>query len=260
MASRLSKAFQDASSPLLSVFSTAGFPEKEDTLVIAERLEQAGVEMLEIGFPFSDPVADGPTIQAASQKALAQGMSLQVLFSQLKELRPRVQIPALLMGYVNPVWQYGVERFVASCSECGIDGVILPDLPPEVFVEDYAEMFSSAGLAVVLLVTPQTSLERMRFIDEVSTGFVYAVSSFGVTGSQLELSSQQQDYFSRLQAAELSNPLMVGFGIQDKASFEVCTKYADGAIVGSGFLRWIEEHGTSVEALTEFVEHIRGTG
>jgi|SRR5690606_3704824 len=222
---------------ILSIYFTAGYPTLDSTLDIAEALEHAGADFLEIGFPYSDPVADGPVIQHSSEVALRNGMTLSYLFEQLKDLRRRVSIPVLLMGYVNPVLQYGVERFCQSCRDAGVDGIIVPDLPMYEYEELYKPVFEANGLSNIFLVTPQTDEERIRKIDGLTTGFIYLLSSSSTTGKNLSVSETTEAYFSRIKAMGLRNPVVVGFGISDHGAFVRATDYADGAIVGSAFVR-----------------------
>src|SRR6476661_6295623 len=238
---RLQSLFETRKEPLLSIYFTAGFPELNATIAIAEALEKAGADFLEIGFPYSDPLADGPVIQNSSQKALENGMTLKVLFEQLRELRQRVSIPVLLMGYVNPVMQYGVEAFCKSCQEVGIDGVIVPDLPMYQYEELYKDCFLQHGLSNIFLVTPQTAEERIRKIDQLSNGFIYLLSSSSTTGKDLNVSATIENYFSRIQQMNLKNPTMIGFGISDNKSFHKAATYTRGAIVGSAFVRLLNE-------------------
>lgn len=256
---RLAQAFAQAEQKLLSIFFTAGYPNLDDTVSIAQALEESGADMLEIGIPFSDPLADGPTIQASSEQALANGMTLATLFDQLEMLRPAVSIPVLLMGYLNPILQYGVEAFCERCAEVGVDGVILPDLPLPLYLKSYKDTFERHGLKVVWLVTPRTSDERMREIDGHATGFLYVVSSFAVTGNQLAVDQQKQDYFARVHALDLQSPLMVGFGIYDAESFARSTALADGGIIGSAFLKAIADVPSEQmnETIKAFIAGIR---
>ncbi|MXV15899.1 tryptophan synthase subunit alpha [Hufsiella ginkgonis] len=234
---RLNQLFDTKKEPILSIYFTAGYPELNATLDIAEALEKAGADFLEIGFPYSDPVADGPVIQESSQRALNNGMTLNVLFDQLKDLRKRVSIPVLLMGYVNPVLQYGVERFCAAAAEAGVDGVIVPDLPMYEYEELYRDCFGKHGLSNVFLVTPQTAEARIRKIDELTNGFIYLLSSSATTGKNLDVSVTTESYFSRIRDMELKNPAMIGFGISDHRSFQKAAQYTRGAIVGSAFVK-----------------------
>lgn len=241
----------------LSIYYTAGYPQLEDTLMLAKSLEEAGADFLEIGFPYSDPVADGPVIQHSSEVSLKNGMTLEKLFDQLKDLRKHVQLPVLLMGYVNPLLQYGVERFCASCAAVGVDGVIVPDLPMYEYEEQYQEIFKKHNVSNIFLITPQTTDERIRKIDELSTGFIYMVSSYATTGKNLTVSDQTTQYFKRVQALKLQSPLVVGFGIADKESFDHALNYADAAIVGSAFVRLLGEADYR-DRLPSFIESIKG--
>lgn len=253
---RLKLLFEQKKGPILSIYYTAGYPELDNTLDIAEALEKAGVDFLEIGFPYSDPVADGPVIQNSSEKALENGMTLKVLFDQLKNLRQRVSIPILLMGYVNPLLQYGVQNFCKAASEAGVDGVIVPDLPMYEYEELYRTTFEKYGLSNIFLITPQTSEERIRKIDSLTNGFIYMVSSAATTGKNLSLSDTTETYFSRIKAMNLKNPLIIGFGISDKPSFQKAAKFANGAIVGSAFVKFLEQPDAK-NRIKEFVETIR---
>lgn len=241
----------------LSVYFTAGYPQLEDTLPIAEALQKAGVDFLEIGFPYSDPVADGPVIQHSSEVALQNGMTLKHLFGQLSTLRERVQLPTYLMGYFNPVLQYGVEKFCQDCQRCGIDGVILPDLPFDDYETLYLPTFQKYGIKPVFLITPQTTEERIRAIDRLSEGFIYVLSAAATTGKQLEVSEDTSAYFSRIAAMGLRNPLVIGFGISDHKTFEKATTYAEGAIVGSAFVKLLKEPDYASK-IPDFIKQIKG--
>ncbi len=253
---RLQELFQKKDKNILSVYYTAGYPCIEDTISIAESLEDAGVDFLEIGFPYSDPVADGPVIQQSSQKALHDGMTLEVLFGQLRQLRARVSIPVLLMGYVNPVLQYGIERFCKDCASVGVDGTIIPDLPMQEYEELYQDIFARNNLSNVFLVTPQTSDERIHKIDNLTTGFIYMLSSSATTGKNLEVGDTTEAYFSRIAGMNLKNPRIIGFGISDKLSFAKAAQYANGAIVGSAFVKVLGEPGY-MDKIPKFVKSIR---
>jgi tryptophan synthase alpha chain len=237
---RINQLFQEKNKNILSIYYTAGYPNLHDTLTIARELESAGADMLEIGFPYSDPVADGPVIQASSKKALDNGMDLKLLFEQLKDLRKYVKIPVLLMGYVNPLLQFGVEHFCKACAEVGVDGLIVPDLPMVEYEEFYKETFQQYGISNIFLITPQTTLERIHKIDALTNGFIYMVSSSATTGKNLSLSQVTEDYFSRVAGMELKNPAVIGFGISDQASFDKACQYAKGAIIGTAFVKAIE--------------------
>lgn len=240
---------------LLSIYFTAGYPNLEDTLPILKELETNGVDMVEIGLPFSDPLADGPTIQASSTRALQNGMTTQKLFAQLEGVREHISIPLIIMGYFNPVLHYGVENFCKKCQEVGIDGLILPDLPLAAYNEQYRFIFEKYGLAVIFLITPQTSDARIRELDTASKGFIYMVSSASVTGSKQGFGATQTSYFNRIAAMNLKNPQIVGFGINNQETFQAATKYAKGAIIGSAFIKMISEKGIS--GISSFVKSIR---
>ena len=241
---------------LLSIYFTAGYPNIDDTVSIIQNLEQSGVDMIEVGLPFSDPLADGPTIQASSTAALKNGMTTEKLFKQLEDIRQSVSIPLIIMGYFNPVLQYGVEAFCKKCQEIGIDGLILPDLPADVYDEDYKATFEKYGLINVFLITPQTSDERIRYIDSISNGFIYMVSSASTTGAQSGFGEAQTNYFDRIAKMNLNNPQIVGFGISNNDTFTQATTHTRGAIIGSAFIKYISENG--INELNNFVNSILG--
>jgi len=243
---RINQLFKEKKNNILSIYYTAGYPELDDTIAIAEALEKAGADMLEIGFPYSDPVADGPTIQASSKQSLDSGMDLNLLFTQLKDLRKRVTIPVLLMGYVNPVLQYGVERFCKACAEVGVDGCIVPDLPMAEYEEFYKDIFLENGLSNIFLVTPQTSVSRIHKIDSLSNGFIYLLSASATTGKNLEVSDTTTTYFSRIAEMKLNNPTMIGFGISSRETFDKACKYANGGIIGTAFVKSL--HAGTIDA------------
>ena len=241
---------------LLSIYFTAGYPNIDDTVSIIQNLEQSGVDMIEIGLPFSDPLADGPTIQASSTAALKNGMTTKKLFEQLKDIRKSVSIPLIIMGYFNPVLQYGVKAFCKKCQEIGIDGLILPDLPADIYDEEYKAIFEKCGLINVFLITPQTSDERIRYIDSISNGFIYMVSSASTTGAQSGFGVAQTNYFERISKMNLNNPQIVGFGISNNDTFTQATTHTKGAIIGSAFIKYISENG--INELNDFVNPILG--
>ena len=243
---------------LLSIYFSAGFPELADTVEIIEQLQESGVDMIEIGLPFSDPLADGPTIQESSTAALENGMTTEILFEQLRNIRQNVEVPLLIMGYFNPMMQYGIEAFCKKCEETGIDGLIIPDLPVDVYHQQYRETFEKYNLVNVFLITPQTSDERIRFIDEISEGFIYMVSSASTTGAKNTFGSEQDDYFERISAMNLKSPQIVGFGISNQETFDQATQKSSGAIIGSAFVKFIESNG--VGQIPRFIESIKGTG
>lgn len=258
MKNRITELFQNkGDQKVLSIFFTAGYPQLDDTSAIIEALEEAGADMLEIGIPFSDPIADGPTIQHSSEVALENGMSLSLLFEQLANIREKVTIPLLLMGYLNPVMQYGVEAFCRKASEVGIDGVILPDLPIEEYVESYKSLFEAHNLSNILLITPQTSDARIDFIDGHTKGFIYVVSDNSTTGKVKEVSNTQKAYFQRIADKKLTNPLVIGFGIKDHESFSRACRFADGAIIGSAFIKALKESQDMKETIKSFVHDIK---
>ena len=239
---------------LLSIYFSAGYPNLDDTVTIIQDLEKSGVDMIEIGLPFSDPLAYGPTIQESSTQALHNGMTTKLLFEQLATIRQTVKIPLIIMGYFNPMLQYGVEEFCQKCADIGIDGLIIPDLPVDIYAENYKAIFEKYGLINVFLITPQTSEERIRFIDSVSNGFIYMVSSASVTGSQSGFGNTQEAYFKRISDMNLKNPQIVGFGINNRETFTQATQYAKGAIIGSAFIKNLTKNG--VGSIGEFVGDI----
>ena len=233
---------------LLSIYFTAGYPNLNDTASIIEELEKNGVDMIEIGLPFSDPLADGPTIQASSTTALNSGMTTDLLFEQLKKIRQTVKIPLLIMGYFNPMYQYGIEKFCQKCNEIGIDGLIIPDLPLKEYEEQYKSVFESNNLKNIFLITPQTSPERIVQIDTISDSFIYMVSSASVTGSSDGFGENEASYFERISALNLKNPQIIGFGINSKEIFQKAIKHQKGAIIGSAFVTFLKNNPiTSIE-------------
>lgn len=253
----IQQLFKQKSSGILSVFMTAGFPQLNDTQTIIEQLQNCGVDMVEIGMPFSDPLADGLTIQQSSQQALQNGMNVDLLFEQLKDIRTKIHIPLLLMGYYNPVLQYGIERFCQQCQALGIDGLILPDLPLLEYQTQCHPIFERYGLSNIFLVTPQTATERIQQIDALSNGFIYAVSSSGITGNTDNFDDTQISYFKKLKALQLQNPIVVGFGIHNKTTFDTVCQHLNGAIVGSAFIRAIANAPNLTETIEAFVARIK---
>ena len=240
---------------LLSIYFTAGYPKLDDTVPIIQELERAGVDMIEIGLPFSDPLADGPTIQKSSTAALENGMHTELLFEQLKDIRKSVSIPLIVMGYFNPMLQYGVEAFCRRCFEIGIDGIIMPDLPLDVYKEAYEAIYKKYNLINVFLITPQTSEERIRAIDNASDGFIYMVSSASTTGAKDGFGEEQQEYFQRIAKLNLNNPQIVGFGISNASTFQAATAKSKGAIIGSAFIKHLTENG--IGKIENFIKTIR---
>jgi len=230
---------------LLSIYFTAGYPNINDTVAIIQELEKSGVDMIEIGLPFSDPLADGPTIQASSTVALHNGMTTELLFEQLKNIRATVKIPLLIMGYFNPMYQYGIAAFCKKCNEIGVDGLIIPDLPLKEYQEQYKEVFELNNLKNIFLITPQTSNERIQEIDSVSDSFIYMVSSTSVTGSSVGFGKKESDYFERIAALNLKNLQIIGFGINSKETFHKAIQHQKGAIIGSDFVNFITSNKIS---------------
>lgn len=252
---RIDKVFSDQKD-ILNVYYTAGYPELEDTVRIAKSLQDAGVDMLEIGIPFSDPVADGPTIQESSLVALKNEMTLAELFDQLGDLRMEVKLPVLLMGYINPIFQFGIEQFCEACEKVEIDGLILPDLPIDEYLEKYQELFASHGLHNIFLISPNTKPDRIQLIDQESSGFIYMVSSSSITGAKKGIADEQVAYFNRIMEMGLRNPTLIGFGISNAETFKKACEYADGAIIGSAFINQLKEDASD-EAIVEFVKNIK---
>ena len=240
---------------LLSIYFTAGFPQIEDTVPILEQLQEADVDMIELGLPFSDPLADGPTIQESSTQALRNGMTTDKLFTQLEGIRARIHVPLIVMGYFNPMMQYGVERFCKRCQEVGIDGLIIPDLPADVYHTQYQSLFQQYGLLNMFLITPQTPDERIRYIDQVSEGFIYMVSSAATTGAQGSFGDTQQHYFQRIADMKLQSKLLVGFGISNAETYQSAVAHSQGAIIGSAFIKHLEANGN--QSVQAFVKTIR---
>ncbi|MCU4163396.1 tryptophan synthase subunit alpha [Carboxylicivirga caseinilyticus] len=255
---RIQKLLQEKKK-IFSAYYTAGHPQLEDTLPILEALQEAGTDLVEVGMPFSDPLADGPTIQKSSEEALENGMSIKKLFEQIKEMRKTIDMPIVLMGYFNPVFKYGVEAFVAKCKEVGVDGVILPDLPFDEYKDKYQQLFEDANISNIFLITPQTPDERIKLIDANSNGFIYMVSSAAVTGAKSGLSDQQLTYFNRVNNLGLKTPRIIGFGISNKETFTTACQYASGAIVGSAFVKLLAEKGADKTAINDFVKSIKDT-
>ena len=246
--SRIKSLFEKKSKRVLNVYCTAGYPQLESTLPVMKSLQSAGADLIELGMPYSDPLADGPVIQQSSATALANGMTIATLFAQLKNFRQDIQVPVILMGYLNPVLQYGFEKFCADAAEAGIDGLILPDLPEYEFETLYGPVIKKYGLDFIFLVTPETTEERVKKLDRLSSGFLYAVSSSSTTGSDKQMNSVEA-YLKRLQSYGLKNPVLVGFGVKDKASFDAACAYANGAIIGSAYIRSLE-NVTDIQSAT----------
>lgn len=259
MENRLRTLFKKKSKNILSIFYTAGFPTHKDTVAIAQYLEAAGADIIEIGIPFSDPVADGPTIQASNKVALDDGMTLPLLLEQVKEIRKQVKLPIVLMGYLNPVMQYGVERFITDAKAAGADGLILPDLPLAEFQMHYQAKMVAEDLCMSFLISPTTSEERIYKIDAASTGFVYAVSASSTTGAKGDFQPEQLAYFEKLSKLKMQNPHLIGFGIHDHQTFAKACEYGAGAIVGSAFISMLEKSTDLEKDIKNFVTNLKNT-
>jgi tryptophan synthase alpha chain len=255
---RIDQLFLQKNKNVLSVYFTAGHPELNSTVIILDELQASGADMVEIGMPFSDPLADGPVIQDSSSKALKNGMSIKQLFEQLDDVRQKIQIPLLLMGYINPVIQYGIEKFCKKCKEIGIDGVILPDLPLDEYQREFKKYFEENDIRFIFLITPQSSDERIRLIDSLSKGFIYMVSSSSTTGAKGVIADNQVDYFKRIQSMNLKNPLVIGFGISNRETFEHACNYSRGAIIGSAFVKMLNDTKDWKSGVRDFVRQIKG--
>ena len=255
---KIDRLFQSGKKDILSIFFTAGFPHLNDTVEIIKTLDKKGVDLIEIGVPFSDPMADGPVIQHSNQVALANGMSQKVLVEQLKDIRKETDIPLIFMGYINPTLQYGFENLCKKAVEIGIDGFIIPDIPLDVYQKEYAEIIKKYDLRFILLVTPETPEERVRLIDEVSSGFVYMVSSASTTGAQQNFNETKQAYFKKIENMNLKNPTLVGFGVSNKETFDAAAAHSRGCIIGSAFVRALEENPTIEAAAESLISKVRG--
>lgn len=250
---RINELFSRKDKGILSVYFCAGFPLPEGTADTVRTLQEKGIDLIEIGIPFSDPMADGPVIQHAATRALRGGMTLRRLFGQLEDIRRDVHIPLILMGYLNPIMQYGFEAFCRQCRDTGIDGVIIPDLPFKDYMEEYRAVAERYDVKVIMLITPETSEERIRLIDAHTDGFIYMVSSAAITGAQKDFNEQKQAYFRRIAAMQLRNPRMIGFGISNKQTFESASAHAAGAIIGSKFVTLLEECGGDAARATDLL-------
>lgn len=255
--SRLEKLFSQKKSGVLNVYCTAGYPRLDSTVEVMKALQENGADIIELGMPYSDPLADGPVIQASSAVALKNGMTISVLFEQLASFRSQVQVPVILMGYLNPLLQYGFERFCREAAAVGIDGLIIPDIPMAAFAKEYKGILEQYGLDFIFLVTPETSEERVRELDRLSSGFLYAVSSSSVTGSSTNMNGVTA-YLQRLQSLGLKNPVLVGFGISDKQSFQQVAAHAQGAIIGSAYIRALGQGEDVNTATRTFLQGVLG--
>lgn len=255
---KLDKIFKQKQHNILNIFCTAGFPAKDSLFQVLPALQQHGADIIEVGIPYSDPIADGPVIQQSNMQALANGMTIELLFEQLNHLKEKMNIPVILMGYLNPVLQYGIERFCQDAASAGISGIILPDLPMHEYEHLYKPLFKKHNLHFIFLISPQTSEERIKKADKLSSGFLYAVSSSATTGSD-NVSGNQEVYFNKIKNMKLINPILIGFGIKDKYSFDTANKYAAGAIIGSAFIKAIA-HSSDINRDTAlFIQGIKNT-
>ncbi len=253
---RIDHLFKTKKSNILSVYFTAGFPALQDTVPIIQSLEKNGVDLIEIGMPFSDPLADGPVIQKSSEIALQNGMSIKLLFEQLQDIRKQVSIPLILMGCINPILHYGINKFCREATEIGIDGMIIPDLPFDLYLDEYETIFTQYQLHNIFLITPQTSTERLKRIVQHSHGFLYMVSSAATTGAKTNISAMQIQYFKRIQQMKLPLPKLIGFGISNRETFDHACQYAEGTIIGSAFIKALENEGSIDKKIQEFINTI----
>jgi tryptophan synthase alpha chain len=254
---RITTLFNSGKKDILSVYFTAGYPSLNDTFRTITELEKRGVDLVEIGIPFSDPIADGPVIQRSGSKALTNGMTLKLLFEQLKEIREYANVPLVLMGYINPILRMGMEKFLEYAVSTGIDGVIIPDLPPEEYIEKYKEQFEKADIFNNFLITPQTPDDRLKQIDDWSKGFLYMVSSAATTGTRDSFDEKQLDYFKRICDLNMKTPRLIGFGVSNHTTFEQACRFSNGAIIGSAFIEALGENGTLAQKVSSFLETIR---
>ncbi len=254
---RIDTLFQNKKHNIISIYFTAGYPNLNDTETIVTELEKAGTDLIEIGFPFSDPVADGPVIQQSSEQALKNGMTVKLLFKQLKYIRQKVQIPLVLMGYINPVIKYGIKKFCHDAAQIGIDALILPDLPIEMYLKEYKSIFQQYNLHYIPLIPPQTSDLRIKMIDEACSGFIYLVSSSSTTGTKATQDIVLEEFTKRIKKQEPKNPQLIGFGIKDKESFENVCKYSSGGIIGTAFIQTLAKEGNLIENIHEFIRSLK---
>jgi tryptophan synthase alpha chain len=255
--SKLELVFKEKSKRVLNVYCTAGYPSLDCTMKVMESLQKNGADIIELGMPYSDPLADGEVIQVSSIKALANGMNIAVLFDQIKDMRKSISIPVILMGYMNPILQYGFENFCKKAKEVGVDGLILPDLPLFEFEQSYGKIITENNLDFIFLVTPESPVDRIRKLDSLSNGFLYAVSSSATTGKDKDFNLVAQ-YLQKLQAMQLKNPILVGFGIKDKATFDAATVHTQGAIIGSAYIQQLTKGGDIETTTSQFLNSVLG--
>lgn len=254
---RIEKMFNNKKNNILSIYFTAGYPELNDMPEIISELDKSGVDMIEIGMPFSDPVADGPVIQRSSEKALKNGMTLNLLFEQLARVREITDIPLILMGYINPIYKYGIENFLHKCSETGIDGTIIPDLPVEEYIHSYESLFNKNKILNIFLVSPQSPEDRIIYLDRIAKGFLYIVSTSATTGGTNIFDDSQVAYFRKFDDLNLKTPRLIGFGISNKMTYDQACRYSNGVIIGSAFIRSLDQNGSFPEKIKAFVKKIR---
>jgi tryptophan synthase alpha chain len=254
---RIHYLFNTKQDRVLSIYFTAGFPRLEDTIPVMEAIQAGGADIIEIGIPYSDPIADGPTIQDSNTIALDNGMSMKKLFEQLKGFRAKIHMPVVLMGYLNPIMQFGMEEFCRKCKEVGIDGLILPDLPMQQYLDEFKSLFDSYGLVNTFLISPQTSEKRIREIDENTDGFIYMVSSHSITGAKADISEEQIAYFERVKAMNLKNPRLIGFGISDSQTFTTASNYSNGAIIGSAFIKTVKNSQNLSKDIQDYLRSVK---
>lgn len=253
---RIHYLFNNKQERVLSIYFTAGFPHLEDTIPVMKAIQAGGADIIEIGVPYSDPIADGPTIQDSNKIALENGMSMKKLFEQLKGFRAKIHIPVVLMGYLNPIIQFGMENFCKKCKEVGIDGLIVPDLPMQQYLDEFKSLFEEYGLVNTFLISPQTSEKRIREIDENTDGFIYMVSSHSITGAKSGISEEQITYFKRVQEMNLKNPRLIGFGISDAETFTTASSYSHGAIIGSAFIKTVKDSKNLSEDIKNYLQSV----
>ncbi|OYX17391.1 MAG: tryptophan synthase subunit alpha [Algoriphagus sp. 32-45-6] len=253
---RIHYLFNTKQDRVLSIYFTAGFPKLDDTIPVMEAIEAGGADIIEIGIPYSDPIADGPTIQDSNMIALENGMSMKKLFDQLNGFRAKVHLPVVLMGYLNPIMQFGMEEFCKKCKEVGVDGLIVPDLPMQQYLDEYKSLFDSYGLVNTFLISPQTSEKRIREIDENTDGFIYMVSSHSITGAKADISEEQITYFERVKTMNLKNPRLIGFGISDAQTFTTASQYSNGAIIGSAFIKKIKDAQNLNQDIQDYIQSV----
>jgi tryptophan synthase alpha chain len=254
---RIDKLFKNKRDNILSIYFTAGYPELNHTLTIIKELDKSGVDMIEIGMPFSDPVADGPVIQQSSEKALRNGISLNLLFRQLNQVREITDLPLIIMGYINPIFKFGIENFLVRCRETGIDGVIIPDLPVDEYLKSYKVLFENNKILNIFLISPQTPEERILYLDSIAEGFLYLVSTSATTGTTNNFDNIQIAYFEKVNSLNLNSPRLIGFGISDKDTYLRACEYSNGAIIGSAFIKSLDKTGPLPENINGFIRKLR---